>query len=76
MEQTDFLNAIANSWNFGRERSKMDVLTQVMGLQNWMYLKNEMMEQLNFCMLMQIYENLKLIEKFLVGLDLKWTALL
>ena len=54
----------------------MDVLTQVMGLQNWMYLKNEMMEQLNFCMLMQIYENLKLIEKFLVGLDLKWTALL
>lgn len=24
-------------------------------------------------MLMQIYEHLKLIERFLVGLDLKWT---
>lgn len=48
MEQTDFLNAVTNSGNFGWERSKMGVLTQVMGLQNWLYLKNEMMEQLNF----------------------------
>ena len=51
MKYADFLFANTNiqkltvDWKtFGCTLSKMDVVILVMGLRNWLYLKNEMME--------------------------------